>query len=212
MKRTPWWGRRTSSHASSDPWTRRWTERKWRPFVVPPGWLDPARSSRCRRPGSRLPSPVPEPSGIVDHRLDLAAVADDAGVLQQAHHIVFLEPGHPLIIEIMKGAPEVFPLGQNGPPAEARLKPFQAQFLKKPAVIAHRKAPFRVMVGGKLRSETAPVATSYSIGIEVGFVHAGWRDQETKNCRRGSAMPGSSSMISAVTTRSATKGSSCTRC
>ena len=89
---------------------------------------------------------------VVDHRLDLAAMADDARVREQALDVARAEPGDPVDVEVVEGGAEVLALGEDGPPAQARLEALQAELLEQTAVVADRKAPFGVVVGEELRS------------------------------------------------------------
>lgn len=61
------------------------------------------------------------------------------------------ETRDPVEIKIAKGGSEALTLGQNGSPAEAGLKAFQAQFLEQAAIIAYGKAPLGVVIPQKLR-------------------------------------------------------------
>src|SRR5512138_2763631 len=59
---------------------------------------------------------------VVDDGLDLAAVAHDARVLQQALHVALGEARHALDVEAVEGGAEVFALGEDGAPREAGLE------------------------------------------------------------------------------------------
>ena len=53
------------------------------------------------------------PPGIIDNRLNLAAMADNAFIREQLVDIRLGEVGNPIEIEIMEGGAEVFALGEN---------------------------------------------------------------------------------------------------
>ncbi len=106
---------------------------------------------------SRLTSFL-SPSCIVDDRLDLAAMADDAFILEQAVDVALGETRYPAEIEIMEGGAEVLALGQNGAPAQSGLKTLQTQFLEQAMIITDREPPFGIVIAEKLRCSTAPAA------------------------------------------------------
>src|SRR5581483_3032979 len=71
------------------------------------------------------------PSGVVDNRFDLTAMADDTVILEQT---VDVSPGKVsdlVKIEMMEGGAEVLPLCEDRPPAQSGLKSLQAQFLEQ---------------------------------------------------------------------------------
>src|SRR5688500_5054290 len=84
--------------------------------------------------------------GVVDRRFDLAAVADDAGVSQQALHVAAREARDRLRIKIFEGAAEVVALAEDREPAETGLKSFQANFCEQPAIVRHRTTPFLIVI------------------------------------------------------------------
>jgi len=69
-------------------------------------------------------------AGIIDGTLDLLAVADDAGILQEYFYFTFTILCYLLEVKSGKSFPEVFPLPQNGEPAQTRLKTFQADLFE----------------------------------------------------------------------------------
>src|SRR5262245_34127332 len=113
--------------------------------------------------------------GIVDDRFNFAAMADDAFVFQEPVHVAPGEARDLVKIKTVKCDSKVLAFSQDGPPAQAGLKTFKAQFLKQPMVVADRKTPFRVVIVEKLRRISAPAAARFAIG--------------TSNCRaHGSVM------------------------
>src|SRR5262245_34103161 len=83
---------------------------------------------------------------VVDDRLDLAAVADDARVREQAGHVASSEASDAFDVEASKRGAEALALGQDGAPAEPGLKPLEAQLLEQPLVITDRETPLGVVV------------------------------------------------------------------
>jgi hypothetical protein len=105
---------------------------------------------------------------VVQHALDLAAVAHDAGVLQQAVDLGRAPAGQHVDVEAGEGAAKVLALFQDGPPAQAGLKALQAQLLEQAPVVGDGKAPFAVVVGQVLRRGQAPVAAQLAVGAGGG--------------------------------------------
>ncbi len=70
------------------------------------------------------------PLCIIDDCLDLTSMTDDACILQQALNISRGETCYSVKIEIQECTAKVLPFGENGAPAQSRLKSFQAQFLE----------------------------------------------------------------------------------
>ncbi|GMU46216.1 MAG: hypothetical protein AMXMBFR26_09980 [Porticoccaceae bacterium] len=97
-------------------------------------------------------------------------MADDARVLEQPLDISLVKVGDAVEIETVKGGAEILPLGEDRPPAQPGLKPFQTQFFEQTAVVRHRKTPLVVVVGEELRRRSAPAAA----GLAVGSGNRGW--------------------------------------
>lgn len=93
---------------------------------------------------------------IVDDCLDLAAMTDDAFLLEQTIEVVLGEARYPVEIEIMKRCSEVLALAEDGAPAQSGLKTLQAQFLKQAMIITYWETPFGIVIDEKLRSSTTP--------------------------------------------------------
>ena len=70
------------------------------------------------------------PSCVVDDSLDLAAMADDAVILEQAIDVTLSVARYPVEIEIMEGRAEGRALSENCAPAQSGLKTLQTQLLK----------------------------------------------------------------------------------
>ena len=96
--------------------------------------------------------------GVVDRGADLACVAHDAGIAQQALDVGLVKRRHPLGVELGEGAPEGLALVQDGEPGQARLEAFQTQFLEQPALVGDRPAPFVIVVVPVQRCGLAPRA------------------------------------------------------
>jgi len=73
---------------------------------------------------------LPRTLCVVDDRLDLAAMADDAVVLEQAIDIALGEARNPYEVEFVERRAEILALGEDGAPAEAGLETLQAQLLE----------------------------------------------------------------------------------
>src|SRR5690606_26788228 len=85
-------------------------------------------------------------AGVRDRRLDLLAVADDAGIAHQPLDRPRVEACDALRIEVRKRAAIAFALAQDRPPAEPGLGALEQQELEVPPVVADRHAPFDVVV------------------------------------------------------------------
>jgi len=97
-------------------------------------------------------------TGVVDRRFDLAAVAHDAGVAEQAGDVAGAEAGDLGGIEAGEGAAEGFALVEDRQPAQARLETLEAQLLEQAPVVDHGKAPLAVVVVPVGRAGRAPEA------------------------------------------------------
>src|SRR6185503_6106209 len=107
------------------------------------------------RPRTRVRLPVPDVGGqraelvaqggsafrVVDRRLDLAAVPDDALVLQETRHVARPEPGDAIDVEPGKRLAERGALAENRQPAQAGLKAFEADLLEEAAIVGDRRPP-----------------------------------------------------------------------
>ena len=98
------------------------------------------------------------PARVGDGGLDLAAVADDARVLQEARDVARAEAGHRVEVEPPEGGAEALALPQYRQPAEARLEALQADLLEEPPVVGDRVSPLLVVVPGVERVAARPEA------------------------------------------------------
>ena len=86
-------------------------------------------------------------AGIVDHRLDLAAVAHDRCVGQLAGISPLPESRHALELEPRKRAPEGLALAQDRQPGQPGLEALEAELLEQPHILRDRKSPLGVVIG-----------------------------------------------------------------
>src|SRR3954453_3455969 len=85
-------------------------------------------------------------AGVRDRGLDLAAVAHDAGVVQEALDVALAETGDVLRVEAGEGRAEVVTLAQDRQPRQAGLEALEAQPLVEPALVRDRASPFVVVI------------------------------------------------------------------
>src|SRR5690606_4132572 len=103
------------------------------------------------------------PAGIVDGRDDLAAVADDAGIGEQALDVLFPELRDPIEIEACKTGPKILALAQDRQPRQAGLEPLEADLLEQPDIVGHRTAPFGVVVALVVLQSAVPPAAALAV-------------------------------------------------
>src|SRR5690554_6093634 len=108
-----------------------------------------------------------EDAGVVDHRLDLEAVADDAGVRQQPGALGLAVGGHPVDGEALEGLPEGGAFLEHGEPGEPRLVDLQGQALEEGVIVAHREAVLVVVVGAVKRMTRGQVTIVAHAGVPV---------------------------------------------
>jgi len=84
--------------------------------------------------------------GVVDRRLDLQPIANNAGVQQQALLLSLAVLGDDGRIEVVEGFPVVLSLFENRLPTQTRLRPFKDQKLEQQTVIMDRDTPLLVVV------------------------------------------------------------------
>ncbi len=98
--------------------------------------------------------------GVVDRRLDLAAVADDAGVLQEPVDVALAEARDRLDVEVREGGPEVLALAQDREPGQPGLKALEHHALVQATVVGDRPPPFLVVVADVVRVCGSPPAAA----------------------------------------------------
>lgn len=69
-------------------------------------------------------------TGVVDRRLDLAAMPDDAGITEQSKHVRLTEVSDALDIEVGECSPKILAFSQNREPTQTRLKTLKADLLE----------------------------------------------------------------------------------
>ena len=85
-------------------------------------------------------------AGVLNGRPDFQAVADDAGVGEQAGDVGLAIGGDGGNIEVVIGATQVVRLAQDGAPAQPRLIDFKDKALKQAVVVINGEAVFVVVI------------------------------------------------------------------
>ena len=85
-------------------------------------------------------------------------MADDPFILEQSIKVALGEACYPVEVEIAECGTEVLALGEDGAPAQSRLKTLKAQLLEQAMVITDRETPFGIVIIEKLRCGIAPAA------------------------------------------------------
>ena len=85
--------------------------------------------------------------GVPDHGLDLAAVADDAGVAEQPLDVAFAEAGDRLDVPAGERGAVALALVQDRRPGEPGLRALEVQQLEELSLVPFGNAPFLVVVG-----------------------------------------------------------------
>ena len=109
--------------------------------------------------------------GIVDRGLDLAPVADDARIREQALDVVPVERGDATDRESRERPPEGLALAQDRQPREPCLEPLERQQLEHGIVTPCLAAPLVVVVGAVERVGSAPAAACGSFAVQREVVH-----------------------------------------
>jgi len=97
--------------------------------------------------GAELVDDLDCAGGIVDGGVDLPAVADDAGVAEQAVDVGRPEPGDDPGVEVGEGAPEVVALAQDRQPRQTGLEALEADLLEQPVIVMDVPSPLVIVVG-----------------------------------------------------------------
>src|SRR5205807_4043497 len=85
--------------------------------------------------------------GVPGRGLNLETIPNDAGIVQKFSNFSAVISRYHRRVELRKGGPKVFPLCQDRLPAQARLRSFQDEKLKKHLIIMLRHAPFPIVIG-----------------------------------------------------------------
>ena len=105
------------------------------------------------------------PPRIVDGSGNLAAMADDAGIEQQALDVCLIHGGDLGDIEAVKHFSKAFPLAQDGDPGQPRLETLEADLLEQPRIRRNGATPFAVMIVAIKRIIAGPGATRQAIRL-----------------------------------------------
>src|SRR5258708_21719397 len=96
--------------------------------------------------------------GVGNEGLHLEAISDDAGILHQAPAFGGSVADHFLGVETVERYAVSLALAQDGDPAQARLRAFQAQHLEERAVVIQRQPPLAIVIGEVQAVRRAPRA------------------------------------------------------
>ena len=124
--------------------------------------------------GGQRGSGLPEAqggSGVVDGSHDLAPVAHDRRVRQEAVHVSVAERRHLGGVEGRERLPEACPLAEDRQPGQATLETLQAQHLVDAAVVPDRPAPLVVVILLVFRRRCPPGAPGQAVAAEHQFAH-----------------------------------------
>src|SRR5262249_15063407 len=99
-------------------------------------------------------------SSVLDRRLYLKPVSDDAGIGEQLHDPLRCEPRNRVRLEVRESGPVAIAFLENCFPAQSGLGALQHQEFEETAVIVLRHAPFLVMITDDGLSPR-PVASSH---------------------------------------------------
>ena len=106
---------------------------------------------------------------VVDRRLDLGAVPDDARVGEEALDVLVAEGRHGGGLEAGEGGTVAVALAQDRVPRQAGLGTLEDEQLEHVALVADGDAPLRVVVGAEELVRAVAPGTARAIG---GLVHA----------------------------------------
>jgi len=115
-------------------------------------------------------------SRILQHCGDLAAMADDAGIVQEPRDLRLTPAGQQGEVETGEGAAEMLPLGENGAPAQPGLEALQTELFEQPPIIGHGPSPFAIVIGFVEGIAHAPEAAAAAIGTDADAVLAAAHD------------------------------------
>lgn len=102
--------------------------------------------------------------GVVDGGPDLAAMADDAGIPEEAGKVGVGETGDLMKVETGKGGPKIFPFAEDGEPGETGLESLEAEFFKEAGVVRDHPPPFFVVVAEVFGVGATPPAARFAVG------------------------------------------------
>src|ERR1700674_2622567 len=126
-------------------------------------------------------------AGVGNRRLDLAAVADDSGVVEQLVDVTVGEPCDLRWVEAGECAAETVSLSQDRQPGEARLEAFEAELLVDADLVDDGAAPLIVVIRDVVGCGRAPAATPDAVvaadGMDRGPVGHQRRVTASTRCR-----------------------------
>ena len=106
-------------------------------------WREPRHVGRK---GTFRLEQLEQPPGVVDRRLDLAAMTHDRRVAEQSLDLALPVPCDHLGVEVRECATERLALAEDREPRQAGLEPFEAELLEQPPVVRDRHPPLVVVV------------------------------------------------------------------
>lgn len=112
--------------------------------------------------------------GIVDRRLDLASMTNDASIVQEPLNISVAIARDPLEIEAVEDLTETIPLSQNRQPRQATLKAFETNFLEQQMIVSGWTTPFVIVIREVIvmtRGPRTPHDTSGRIHVPNLLLH-----------------------------------------
>jgi len=96
--------------------------------------------------------------GVGDRRFDLAPVADNRGVAEQALDVALAEAGDAIGVEALERRAEALTLAQDRQPRQPRLEAFEAEPFVEAALVRDGAPPLFVVVGVVERVGRLPAA------------------------------------------------------
>ena len=126
---------------------------------------------------AKLAEKIESAVGVVDGGEDLAAMADDAGVKNEAFDVGVAKLRNLIKIEVGKGRAEIVTLTKDGEPRKSGLKSLKAHFFEEAKIISHSPAPFRVVVANVLFIVTTPPTTNFTIDTSQETIFRGFHTE-----------------------------------
>ncbi len=125
----------------------------------------PAADEAPQMPGEAvLFGKVEIDAGERDRRLDLGAIAHDAGIEHQRLLLRRVPARDPLRLEPVEGGAEGRALAQDRDPGQPRLERVEDELLEQGAIIVFGRSPLLVMIGEIERIGAGPRAALQSVG------------------------------------------------
>src|SRR6185436_6515366 len=121
------------------------------------------------REGAVRPAQGEDAFGVFDGGVDFEAVADDAGVLQQARAAAGVIAGDALDGEVVEGFAEGGAFAEDRQPRQARLVDLEDEALEQAVVIAHGESVLGVVIRPVVRMPRRDVAVRAQFGCALRF-------------------------------------------